>query len=250
MSKKQISKTGFMCKAALGTLLITASATSYAVENIDQLARRIGMDHFREAIKKGDRDAFKTLPAKGYKNGLTGLLIKTNTYVNPEDSFAECDIDAVFVSVEEHKTTPGCRVSLKLAGKDADGSYHDSGIRLEYGIATDSKRFIANNSVWAKHAISGDKELEGALYPDKTNNRKHKMCIGMAQFTANVTVGRNNGMTKNEYYQRLDGINGKFDVTPQMVALYKSFVDYVYEHPGQDAKVSEAFIYTNCMNNF
>ena len=88
-------------------------ATSYAAESLDQLATRIGMDHFRDAIKKGDRSAFKTLPAKGYKNGLTGLLIKTNTYVNPEYSFADCDTDTVITSVQEHKTLPGCRISLR-----------------------------------------------------------------------------------------------------------------------------------------
>lgn len=180
---------------------------------------------------KGERSAFKTLPAKGYKNGLTGLLIKTNTYVNPEYSFADCDTDTVIISVQEHKTLPGCRISLKLATKDADGSYHDNGIRVEYGIAIGSKKFIANNSAWAQHAISGDKVLEGALHPDKTNNNKDQMnnnkdqmCMGMAQFTANVTEGRNSGMTKREYYQRLDNMNGKADVTQQMITLYKTLL--------------------------
>lgn len=249
MLKEQIRETGFMCKAALGALLITVSTTSYAGESIDQLATRIGMDHFREAIKKGDRNAYKTLPAKGYKNGLTGLLVKTNTYVNPEYSFADCNTDTVIVSVKKNKTLPGCRISLKLATKDVDGSYHDNGIRIEYGIATDSKKYIANNSAWAQHAISGDKVLEGALHPDKASNTKDQMCMDMAQFAANVTEGRNGGMTKEEYYQRLDNMNGKADVTPQMITLYKTFVDYVYENPRQDAKSSAAFIYTNCMNN-
>ncbi|AFJ31985.1 hypothetical protein ACNCRD_000318 [Escherichia coli] len=257
MSKTRLSKPGFSAKSVLTIMLIAASSASYAAESIDQLATRIGMDHFREAIKKGERSAFKTLPAKGYKNGLTGLLIKTNTYVNPEYSFADCDTDTVIISVQEHKTLPGCRISLKLATKDADGSYHDNGIRVEYGIAIGSKKFIANNSAWAQHAISGDKVLEGALHPDKTNNNKDQMnnnkdqmCMGMAQFTANVTEGRNSGMTKREYYQRLDNMNGKADVTQQMITLYKTFVDYVYEHPKQDAKISGTYIYTNCMNNF
>lgn len=248
MSQIRLNKPGFPAKSLLAIMLIAASSASYAVESIDQLATRIGMDHFREAIKTGDRNAFKTLPAKGYKNGLTGLLLKTNTYVNPAYSFADCDTDTVIASVQEHKTLPGCRISLKLATKDADGSYHDNGIRIEYGITTDSKKFIANNSAWAQHAISGDKVLEGALHPDKTSNSKDQMCMGMAQFTANVTEGRNSGMTKGEYYQRLDNMNGKSGVTPQMVALYKSFVDYVYDHPRQDAKVSAAFIYTSCLN--
>lgn len=249
MSKTRLSKPGFSAKSVLSIMLIAASSGSYAAESIDQLATRIGMDHFREAIKNGDRNAFKTLPAEGYKNGLTGLLLKTNTYVNTEYSFADCDTDTVIISVQEHKTLPGCRISLKLATKDAGGSYHDNGIRVEYGIATGSKKFIANNSMWAQHAISGDKVLEGALHPDKTNNHKDQMCIGMAQFTANVTEGRNSGMAKGEYYQRLDNMNGKSEVTPQMITLYKSFVDYVYEHPKQNAQDLSSFIYTNCMNN-
>ena len=250
MSKTRLSKPGFSAKSVLTIMLIAASSASYASESIDQLATRIGMDHFREAIKKGDRSAFKTLPAKGYKNGLTGLLIKTNTYINPEYSFADCDTDTVIISVQEHKTLPGCRISLKLATKDADGSYHDNGIRIEYGIATGSKKFIANNSMWAQHVINGDKVLEGVLHPDETSHNKDQMCTGMAQFTANVTEGRNSGMMKGEYYQRLDNMNGKSGVTPQMITLYKSFVDYVYDHPRQDAKVSAAFIYANYLNNF
>ena len=250
MSKTRLSKPGFSAKSVLTIMLIAASSGSYAAESIDQLATRIGMDHFREAIKKGDRSAFKTLPAKGYKNGLTGLLIKTNTYINPEYSFADCDTDTVIISVQEHKTLPGCRISLKLATKDADGSYHDNGIRIEYGIATGSKKFIANNSMWAQHVINGDKVLEGVLHPDETSHNKDQMCTGMAQFTANVTEGRNSGMMKGEYYQRLDNMNGKSGVTPQMITLYKSFVDYVYDHPRQDAKVSAAFIYANYLNNF
>lgn len=250
MSQIRLSKPIFPGRSLLAIMLIAASSSSYAAESIDQLATRIGMDNFREAIKNGDRSAFKTLPAKGYKNGLTGLLIKTNTYVNPDYSFADCDSDTVIVSVQQKKTLPGCRISLKLATKDADGSYHDNGIRVEYGIAADSKKYIANNSMWAQHAINGDKVLEGALHTDEKNSHKDQMCMGMAQFTANVTEGRNGGMTKGEYYQRLDNMNGKSEVTPQMITLYKTFVDYVYEHPKQDAQVSAAFVYSSCMNNF
>jgi hypothetical protein len=64
-------------------MLIAASSASYAAESIDQLATRIGMDHFREAIKKGDRSAFKTLPAKGYKNGLPGCSSKLTPTLTP-----------------------------------------------------------------------------------------------------------------------------------------------------------------------
>lgn len=249
MIKEQIRKNGFVCKAAFGALCITVSITAYAGESIDQLATRIGMDHFREAIRKGDRNAYETLPAKGYTNGLTGLLIKTNTYVNPEYSFADCDTDTVIVSVKRKKTLPGCRISLKLATKEVDGSYHDKGIRIEYGIAADSKKYVANNSAWAQHAIDGDKVLEGALHPDEASNNKDQMCMDMAQFTANVTEGRNGGMSKGEYYRRLDDMDGKAGITPQMIALYKTFVDYVYENPSQGSKLLAAFIYNNCMNS-
>lgn len=116
-------------------------ATSYAAESLDQLATRIGMDHFRDkVIKKVTAAGLKHCRKRLQKNGLTGLLIKTNTYVNPEYSFADCDTDTVITSVQEHKTLPGCRISLKLATKDADGSYHDNGIRIEYGITTGSKK--------------------------------------------------------------------------------------------------------------
>ncbi|UZH02623.1 hypothetical protein OJ965_18390 [Pantoea anthophila] len=250
MSQTLIIKSCFPAKPLMAIMLIAASSAACAAESIDQLATRIGMDHFREAIKKGDRNAFKTLPAKGYKNGFSGLLLKTNTYINPAYSFADCDTDTIITSLQEHKRFPGCRISLKLATKDADGSYHDNGIRVEYGIAIGSKKFIANNSMWAQHAISGDKVLEGAVHPDKKNNHKDRTCMGMAQFTANVTEDRNGGMTKGEYYQRLDNMNGKPEVTPQMIALYKTFIDYVYEHPKQDAQVLSSFIYTTCMNNF
>ncbi|MCX2497711.1 hypothetical protein [Plesiomonas shigelloides] len=237
-------------RLVLGLLLAITSASSYATESIDQLATRIGMDNFREAIKKGDRNAFTTLPAKGYKNGLTGLLLKTNAYVNPEYSFADCDTDTVIVSIPKQKTLPGCRISLKLATKNADGSYQDKGIRLEYAIATGSKKFVANNSSWARHAIKGDKMLEGALMPESTNNQTEQMCMDMAKFTANVTEGRNSGITKSEYYQRIESMNGKSGITPEMIGLYKSFVDYVYANPQQDGMVSATVIYTNCMNNF
>ena len=122
MIKEEIRKNGFVCKADLGALFITVSIPTYAGESIDQLATRIGRDHFREGLRKGDRNAYETLRAKGYINGLTGLLVKTNTYVNPEYNFADYDTDTVIVSVKRKKTQPGCRISLKLATKEVDGS--------------------------------------------------------------------------------------------------------------------------------
>lgn len=163
MLKTRFIRPVFSAKSLLTSMLIVTSSASYAAESIEQLEDRIGMAHFWKAIREGDRNGFTTLPAKGYKNGLSGLLIKTDTYINPEYSFADCDTDTIIVSVREHKTLPGCRISLKLAKKDINGNYQDSGIRVEYGIRTGSKKFIANNSNWAQHAIIGDKVLELSL---------------------------------------------------------------------------------------
>lgn len=243
MSKIRLNKLSFSANSLLAIMLITASSASYAAENIDQLATRIGMDHFREAIKKGDRNAFKTLPAKGYKNGFTGLLIKTNAYVNPEDSFADCDTDTIFVSVKDHKTIPGCRVSLKLASKDADGSYHDSGIRVEYGIATDSKKFIANNSAWAQHAISGDKVLENEL----TSAKNETLCHSWATMARNITVGRDNQDPQSMFDQQIEGLRGKPGITEQNIVFAHYIAHTVYtDLAGKTPKEAEAIIYNVC----
>ncbi|MFS8321638.1 hypothetical protein ACMG5I_12205, partial [Escherichia coli] len=82
MSKTRLSKPGFSAKSVLTIMLIAASSASYAAESIDQLATRIGMDHFREAIKKGDRSAFKTLPAKGGND--SNLLIVFYVQIMPD----------------------------------------------------------------------------------------------------------------------------------------------------------------------
>lgn len=200
-------------------------ATSYAAESLDQLATRIGMDHFRDAIKKGDRSAFKTLPAKGYKNGLTGLLIKTNTYVNPEYSFADCDTDTVITSVQEHKTLPGCRISLKLATKDADGSYHDNGIRIEYGITTGSKKFIANNSAWAQHAISGDKVLESSLKRDANDD----VCTAWSTMAKNIAIGRDEHNPISVYQQQIESLRGKPGITENNIIFAHALAGMVYK---------------------
>ncbi len=243
MLRTQIHSKKKTLHLTLGALLVTASMASNAAESVDQLATRIGIDSFREAIKKGDRNTFKTLPAKGYKNGLTGLLIKTNTYVNPQYSFADCDTDAVIVSVKQHKTIPGCRVSLKLASKDADGSYHDNGIRVEYGIATDSKRFIANNSAWAQHAISGDKVLENEL----TSAKSETLCNSWATMARNIAVGRDNQDPQSMFDQQIEGLRGKPGITEQNIVFAHYIAHTVYtDFTGKTPKEAEAIIYDVC----
>jgi hypothetical protein len=69
MSKIRLNKLSFSANSLLAIMLITASSASYAAENDDQLATRIGMDHFREAIKRGSR-AFKTRQQKATKTAL------------------------------------------------------------------------------------------------------------------------------------------------------------------------------------
>ncbi|EOA2951338.1 TPA: hypothetical protein ACJIVJ_000230 [Yersinia enterocolitica] len=227
----------------LGTLLGAISMASYATESIDQLSTRIDIDHFREGIKKGDRSAFKTLPAKGYKNGLTGLLLKTNTYVNPEYSFADCDTDTVIASVQEHKTLPGCRISLKLATKDADGSYHDNGIRIEYGITTGSKKFIANNSVWAQHAISGDKVLEISLKREANDT----VCTAWSTMAKNMAIGRDEHNPISVYQQQIENLRGKPGITESNIVFAHALAGMVYQDmAAKKPQEVEALVYQTC----
>lgn len=234
------------------SLVAGLPATSYAAESLDQLATRIGMDHYSQAIKQGDRNGFKNLPAKGYKNGLTGLLIKTNSYVNPKYSFADCDSDTVFVSVKEHKTIPGCRVSLKLASKNPDGSYHDNGIRVEYGIATGSKTFIANNSVWAEHAISGDKVLEKELAPSKSSNRadNETACRTWGGMAKNIAVGRDHQDPQSMFDKQIEGLRSNPEVTESNIEFAHFIAHSVYTSLADNTpEEAQAVIYNFCRKN-
>nr|WP_228057805.1 hypothetical protein [Enterobacter asburiae] len=243
MPKIQLNKPGFSTKPLLTIMLIAASSASYAAESIDQLATRIGMDHFREAIKKGDRNAFKTLPAKGYKNGFTGLLVKTNTYVNPAYSFADCITDTVVTSEQEHKTLPGCRISIKLATKDVDGSYHDNGIRIEYGITTGSKKFIANNSAWAQHAISGDKVLESSLKRDANDT----VCTAWSTMAKNIAIGRDEHNPISVYQQQIEALRGKPGITESNIVFAHALAGMVYKDmAAKEPQEVEALVYQTC----
>ncbi|MNB64649.1 hypothetical protein D3C81_87840 [compost metagenome] len=243
MLKTQLKQTELICKMMLGATILATSTASYALENIDQLATRIGMDNFREAIKKGDRNAYKSLPAKGYKNGLTGLLIKTGIYVNPEYSFADCDTDTVIVSVQERKTLPGCRISLKLATKDADGSYHDNGIRIEYGITTGSKKFVANNSAWAQHAIAGDKVLETSLKRDANDS----VCTMWSTLAKNMATGRDEHTPMSVYDQRFESLRGKPGISEENITFSHHLTHYVYQDMADKSPQEvEALVYQTC----
>lgn len=140
----------------MGILVSTASAE----ESYQSLRARTNMKKMGDAIKKGSNEGFSSLPAKGYRDGLSGLLRKFNVYPNPEYSFVSCGPTDV---IKRSGGESGCVVSLKLARKLPGGAFHDIGIRVEYAIAENAQHFVANNSAYAQHAISGDGWLERAL---------------------------------------------------------------------------------------
>lgn len=117
------------------------------------MQKRVKFNAMTTALQRGDNRAFSILPAKGYSNGLTGLMIKYNLYPNPEYSFTSCGDTDKWTG---WSGTPGCLVSLKLARKSPNGSFHDIGIRLEYAISLGGRIFEPNNSVYAKHAVDAD----------------------------------------------------------------------------------------------
>lgn len=142
-------------------LILATSAQSQSLdENIDQLAERIHLSKIDAGLRKGDRNVLSVLPAKGYKNGLAGLMKKYDVYPNPEYSFAMCP-----AYLENGKEV--CVISIKLATKTAGGQYQDHGFRIDYAIAPGSKQFAAGDSHYAKHLIAGDGFVEYELsHPD------------------------------------------------------------------------------------
>lgn len=110
-----------------------------------------------DAIKRGDPTAFSSLPAKGYKNGFADFMRDFKLYPNPAYSFTQCGDEMLWRNAQ---AMPGCIVSIKLANKNANGTFTDRGIRVEYGIAPGSKQFLPNNSVYAEHAVRGDGFLQ------------------------------------------------------------------------------------------
>lgn len=126
-------------------------------ESYKALRARTNIDRMAQSIKVGSNIGFDSLPAKGYKDGFSGLMRKHNVFPNPEYSFVTCGEDVVLTSQQGE---PGCVVSLKLAKKLGNGKFQDLGVRAEYGIAEGSRRFVANRSVHAQHAINGDGGLD------------------------------------------------------------------------------------------
>jgi hypothetical protein len=76
MSKTRLNKPGFSAKSVLTIMLIAASSASYAAESIDQLATRIGMDHFRKRSKRVIAAPLKRCRQKAIKTDLPGCSSK------------------------------------------------------------------------------------------------------------------------------------------------------------------------------
>lgn len=141
-------------------LTFLISSVSFATESLTHLAKRIKLNEINAGIEKGDRNAFTTLPAKGYKNGISDILKKYNVYVNPAYSFTSYGSTDKFT---QNGFGPGCVISLKLARKLPNVSYQDNGIRIEYAISPGERKYVPNNSAYARNAISGNGFLEAQL---------------------------------------------------------------------------------------
>ena len=110
-----------------------------------------------QGIQQGDPSVLSSLPVNGYRHGLAGFMRVFNLYPAPDHSFTQCGEDVLW---RNSQAKPGCIVSVKLASKNADGSYRDRGVRIEYGVAPGSKKFLPNNSAYAEHAVNGDGLLQ------------------------------------------------------------------------------------------
>ncbi|MCX7139891.1 MAG: hypothetical protein NT123_02090 [Proteobacteria bacterium] len=155
-SRKSLSLT-------LALLLTTFSASVFAVESLTDLQLRAHIEAIDDGIKSGNRNVLFALPAKGYKNGLSGVLNRFDVYPNPEYSFTSCGLADKF---GKNGLSPGCRVSIKLARLRPGGVYHDIGIRIEYAIGLGESKFVPNNSAYAHHIVSGDGVLESQIEQD------------------------------------------------------------------------------------
>lgn len=149
-------------KQKMVVLMVLLSGAAFATESFDSLQKRVKFKDMTAALKRGDNRAFSILPAKGFSNGLTGLMIKYNVYPNPEYSFTSCG-DQDKIKIVGTSGTPGCLVSLKLARKLSNGNFRDIGIRIEYAIAPGGHTFEPNNSVYAQHAVAGNGWLDSQL---------------------------------------------------------------------------------------
>lgn len=130
---------------------------AYADESLLALRERMKISVMNQGIQRGDPSVLSSLPAKGYKDGLTGFMREFRLYPNPNYSFTQCGEDVLWRNAQ---AKPGCIVSIRLASKNADGSFKDQAIRIEYGVAPGAKQFMSNNSAYAEHAIKGDGALQ------------------------------------------------------------------------------------------
>lgn len=138
-------------------VVCTGMSLAYAGEALDVLRERMKINVMDQGIQRGDPSVLSSLPVKGYRDGLAGFMREFKLYPDPDHSFTQCGGDMLW---RNSQAKPGCIVSIKLASKNADGSYRDRGVRIEYGVAPGSKHFLPNNSAYAEHAISGDGLLQ------------------------------------------------------------------------------------------
>jgi hypothetical protein len=130
------------------------------LESLAGLERRVGIESIDDGLKNGNRNVLNVLPAKGYKNGLAGVLNRFDVYPNPAYSFTSCGTTD---KVGKNGPSPGCVVSIKLARKSSAGVYRDIGIRIEYAIAPGEAKFAPNNSAYAEHVVRGNGVLEDQI---------------------------------------------------------------------------------------
>lgn len=147
-------------KLSIFVVLLLATSGALAAESFEALRDRLKFQKMTTAIKNGDRNGLAPLPAKGYSDGLSGLMKKYDVYPNPAYSFASCGPTD---KITANGGVPGCVVSIKLARKLPNGDFRDLGVRIEYAIGPGERQFVANNSVYAQHAISGNGWLDAQL---------------------------------------------------------------------------------------
>lgn len=157
---RQVTSFSTHAKPQIVALILLFSGTAFAEESFVHLKKRVKFNEMTTALQQGDNRAFSILPARGYSNGLTGIMIRYDVYPNPEYSFTSC---GAMDKIVGKAGFPGCVVSLKLARKLPNGNFYDIGIRIEYAIATDGKVFEPNNSVYAQHAVTGNGRLDSQL---------------------------------------------------------------------------------------
>jgi hypothetical protein len=75
---RQVTSLSTHAKTQIVALILLLSGTAFATETFDHLKKRVKFNEMTTALKQGDNRAFSILPARGYSNGLTGMMIKYN----------------------------------------------------------------------------------------------------------------------------------------------------------------------------